>query len=367
VTAINAQGFTYVDQCNGAQILFDKVNATGGINGRQIDYVGCRDDGATTDKDTAETRRLIEQDKVFAIVPASIVFTGSDVAAKAGIPYFGWGISPYFCNNDQGFGFNGCTGPTTDQWVSTSSANLIKTMAPDAETIGTIHHDIPPGRVNGAAIDKGLKAAGYEVVYDDGSVPLTGVADWTPYVQKIVEADPDVFFSELSYTVPLAAALKAAGYDGIIMDAVSYNPKLLQDAASAQALEGMYMTTNQAPYESSNPGIKQMVADVEQYGDEDQALTSELAQGYFAAAMFVDIATKAGKDLTYESFYDVANGGSYCFDGGGALGKACFPKAHTDVVPCNGLVTVTDKKFVSKLDITCAQPGPGSSGSTPGA
>ena len=69
VEVVNGQGYSYSDVCNGAQVEFDAVNAAGGVNGRKINYTGCLDDGGTTKTDNSQTTRLVEQDKVFAIVP----------------------------------------------------------------------------------------------------------------------------------------------------------------------------------------------------------------------------------------------------------------------------------------------------------
>ncbi|MGD9996415.1 MAG: ABC transporter substrate-binding protein [Ilumatobacteraceae bacterium] len=367
VQVVNGQGYSYENMCKGAEVVFDKVNATGGINGRTIDWVGCRDDGGVSDTDTAETQRLIEQDEVFAIVPASIIFTGSEIAQQANVPYFGWGISPYFCNNEQGFGFNGCTGPTDPEWTNSTWAKLAKTVVPDAKTVGHISLDIPPGKVNAAATKRGYEAEGLELVYDDGSLPLTGVADFTPYVQKILEANPDVMVIQIQTPIPLISALRAAGYEGATFDAVSYGPTYLEDEAAAQALEGSYILTSVTPFESTDvPGIKQLLEDVQTYGDADQVVNDQFAMGYFSAMMFVDMATKAGPDLTYESFYDVANHGDYCFNGDGALGDICYPAGHANQSGCLALVQVVDGAYVPREPMTCTT-GIGNNGGVPGS
>ena len=50
----------------GAKAYFDYVNSRGGVNGRRIDYVA-RDDASDPVRTVAETRRLVEQDGVFAV------------------------------------------------------------------------------------------------------------------------------------------------------------------------------------------------------------------------------------------------------------------------------------------------------------
>jgi len=56
----------YASIARGAKAYFDYVNSTGGVNGRRIEY-RARDDASDPVRTVAETRRLVEQDGVFAI------------------------------------------------------------------------------------------------------------------------------------------------------------------------------------------------------------------------------------------------------------------------------------------------------------
>jgi branched-chain amino acid transport system substrate-binding protein len=50
----------------GAHAYVDYVNSRGGVNGRQVEYL-IRDDASDPDEALAQTRRLVEQDQVFAV------------------------------------------------------------------------------------------------------------------------------------------------------------------------------------------------------------------------------------------------------------------------------------------------------------
>ena len=56
----------YASIARGAKAYFDYVNSHGGVNGRRIEYTA-RDDASDPVRTVAETRRLVEQDGVFAI------------------------------------------------------------------------------------------------------------------------------------------------------------------------------------------------------------------------------------------------------------------------------------------------------------
>jgi branched-chain amino acid transport system substrate-binding protein len=56
----------YASIARGAKAYFDYVDSRGGVNGRRIEYT-MRDDASDPVRTVAETRRLVEQDGVFAI------------------------------------------------------------------------------------------------------------------------------------------------------------------------------------------------------------------------------------------------------------------------------------------------------------
>lgn len=62
----------------GAQAYFAQLNATGGINGRKVELVAL-DDGYETEKAVANTRKLINEHKVFALM----AFYGSSPTTEA--------------------------------------------------------------------------------------------------------------------------------------------------------------------------------------------------------------------------------------------------------------------------------------------
>lgn len=77
----------------GIEAAFAEINAQGGIHGRRLLLVS-RDDGYDPDRSLAETRRSLDEDKVFALIgavgtPTSIVT--APLAAAAGVPF----IAPF--------------------------------------------------------------------------------------------------------------------------------------------------------------------------------------------------------------------------------------------------------------------------------
>src|SRR5688500_17847224 len=77
------------ENLNGAQLLTDELNANGGINGRQIELVVYNSESAP-DKAVAGARKLIQQDKVAAIVGLGLISEAQAVApiVKDGPPTY---------------------------------------------------------------------------------------------------------------------------------------------------------------------------------------------------------------------------------------------------------------------------------------
>src|ERR1043166_6199997 len=75
----------------GIQAAFDEANARGGVHGRKLKLVS-RDDGYEPDRAIAETKKLIEEDKVFALIgpvgtPTSAA--AQPIATAAHVPFIG--------------------------------------------------------------------------------------------------------------------------------------------------------------------------------------------------------------------------------------------------------------------------------------
>jgi branched-chain amino acid transport system substrate-binding protein len=75
----------------GIQAAFDEVNAKGGVHGRKLKLVS-RDDGYEPERAIAQTRKLIEEDKVFALIgpvgtPTSAA--AQPIATAAHVPFIG--------------------------------------------------------------------------------------------------------------------------------------------------------------------------------------------------------------------------------------------------------------------------------------
>lgn len=346
---------TYVGMDVGAKVVFDKVNAAGGIAGRTIDFLGVFDDNDNNETNAEQARKLVQQEKVFAVAPViTNFFAGAEFLQRANTPYFGWAFHEAFCNTEQGFGFSGCLVAKGADVKSTGWPAMMLELFPDLEKVAFIAEDTDAGRNAVPQFVRGAPHLGLEVVYADTSLPFGGGPDLTPYVQEIISAEPDIVFMTLAAAaaIQLAGRLKAAGYEGIIAAPTTYDPRIAAAPQVAEALDGVYNNVGFDNFQSTSKGIRTMLADVEEYAPADTLITQPLASGYFSALLLVRILEEVGEDLTHERFYEVANGG-FTYDADGAIGEITYPEAHEISPQCGSIAQLKDGKYVSSLKLTC--------------
>jgi ABC-type branched-subunit amino acid transport system substrate-binding protein len=286
----------------GAQAVFDKVNASGGVNGRKIkDNV--LDDGYTAPKAVANARTFIDQ-PVFAVfggygtVPAQSI---APILQQARVPY----LFPYQGNPYPGDNSIFLVMPLyRNQTVAIIKAALQKygkgsvyaLVGKTADTPQTVQD------AQKATTDAGGTWAGYDEVSQ-------GTADYTPYVLRMKQAHPD-------YVLVSTTPTDCARYVFAMV---------AQGALPAKHILGLQTLAtesfiNAVPLEASNvvfaPGptaaasSKQAgdcVATIHKYSPGTQ-ITMETLWGCGTAQLLVYALQKAGPNLTREGLLRTLEG-----------------------------------------------------------
>jgi len=349
----------------GAQARFERANREGGVNGRKIKYLGSADNKLDPSQDLPTVKKIVEQDKAFAIVPmvSPVLAAGGTYLVNNKVPFYGWGISPSFCNNDVGFGYTGCLVPSDPKdTVSTASAGLVEKLLGikdgTGKTVALISEDDVAGQFGIKVIQAAFVADHWKVTYSQSKLPSTSpTTDFSPYAQAILTSNggkaPDVMFHVT--TVPnaegLTKALSNSGFKGIQMNAVTYDPAFLEGAAGDN-LDKEYVFIQYAAFEENTPATQQMLKDVQAVKSSQKVLTQDIAIGYYSADIFLNDLKKAGKNLSRDGFLKVANDGS-TYNVPGGIGPVSYPANHTASVPCGSLVQINSGKYVAKVPLTC--------------
>jgi hypothetical protein len=350
----------------GAKARFARANREGGVAGRTIDFKGAIDNQIDPSKDLSIAKQIVMQDKAFAAVPvvSAVLSQGGQFWTQNNIPFFGWGISPAFCNNDVGFGFTGCLVPTNkDNRVSTAAAGLLdKSLGiPNGKgkTVALIAEDDTAGSFGLKTVEAAFVADGWKVTYGKASLPSgSPVTDFTPFAQAILTSNsghaPDVMFhvTKPPNIVGLSNSLRNSGFKGVQVNAVTYGKSFLASGSSRAALDGEYVYIQYGSFENGSAANQQMLADVKAVAPKQTQLTQDIAIGYYSADLFLHDLQKVGHKLSRKAFLAAANDGS-TYQVPNGLGTLSYPKNHVSAVPCGSLVQIKDGAFVNKVSLSC--------------
>jgi len=334
----------------GINARFNRENDQGGVSGRMLDYVETVDDKHDANTNLTEIRRLVQEEQVFAIVPNMTPEFGGPAAKfleQQHVPFVGWGIAEAWCDNDYGYGFTGCIVPpasipnTGDTWGKLLD-KYFKAQGDNqggkGKTAAVITEDNDTGKRGLQEIVFQAKKGGNKVVYQKAAVPAgQAISDYSPFVNDMLSSNnggpPDIIYlvTAATNTLGLAGALKDAGYQGLITNAVGYDPALVQGARR----EGVF-TQFDLPQDTENPAMQNIIEAFSTVGVSADKISQPALAAYFSADMFVQILKKVGKNLTPERFAKAAS--KFTYEIPGVIGPTKFPTAFKQGAPCGTLV-----------------------------
>ena len=352
----NVYDLYYGDGRVGVEARLKEANDAGGVHGRKIEFVGAEDDNNETTKGLENVQRLVEQDKVFALLPVLAGnFGGGDYIVQNNIPTFGWGTHPAFCGNTVAFGFTGCVSNPSLKTGSNALGHVLeKQMGGTDHTIAFIGEDTDSATGGLTLLEASVKDRGFDVVMAESSLPAPPdvLGDVSPFVAKLMKSanggQPDlIYIIATTSGTTIAKALQDAGYKGMIVTP-SYSPILLK----AAGYNGTWVNTQMGmdPTVPANAAMMKAVAAI----DPEMKLNLAVSAGYWSADFFVKALEATGKDLTVENLLATINDG-FTYEADGVVGKSTWPKNHDVSVPCAALTEVVDSEFVPRVPLLCGE------------
>jgi branched-chain amino acid transport system substrate-binding protein len=349
----------------GAEAAFAGVNAKGGVAGRKIKFVESADDGGAVSSDLTTVQRLVEQDQVFALVPVLDPYfdESGPYLQQQKVPFFGWGIDAAFCNNPYAFGFTGCIVPppnvttTGTTWGALVDNYFKANGSPNGakgKTAAVISEDNATGKTGAIVIGAQVKKAGFKAVYVQSTLPPVPPGDYSPYINAMLTSAggkaPDAIFLTTSVpnTLKLAVALPAAGYKGVLTNAVLYDPR-----AVSILKQNFAFTQFDVPADTSNPAMQQIVANIKAVGGPNVSITQGMLSAYFSADAFVKVLQKVGKNLTPQTMAAAMKNFTYQIPT--VVGPTVYPAAQTEGSPCGALVGSDGTTFSISVKFSCYQ------------
>ncbi len=282
----------------GLQAAFEEANKTG-VNGRKLKLISV-DDGYEPDKSIAATKKLIDEDKVFALIGAVGTPTASatqPLATAANVPFIGAFTGAAFLRNAQlanVINVRASYGAETEAWI----AHLTKDL--NVKKIAIFYQDDAFGRsgLDGvkAAMDKrGLQLVA-EATYERNTVAVKSA------LLKLKAAEPEAVVMVGAYK-PCAEFIKLART--LDFNPVFVNISFVGATALAKELgaDGKGVVVSQVvpfPWDASLKVVADYQAAIKAI---DPKATPEFVslEGYLVGRLAVSALQKAGANVTRET------------------------------------------------------------------
>lgn len=226
---------------NALEMVVDKMNAEGGLNGVPVDCIVYDDQGSPEEAVKVVTK-LVEVDKIDACVTSCIssaVLATGEALNKAEIVSFGTGLSPTYMAQGWEYVFRACVNSdyTTPKTVELATELGIKSVAvfrgQDESAIATANSFIAN------CSEMGIEVL-TEEAYNDGD------SDFSGQITRIISSKPDaVFMSTVGATYGIfIKQLRQYGYEGLILN----KEALPTDAVEVAGIDNANLVGFAAPY-----------------------------------------------------------------------------------------------------------------------
>jgi branched-chain amino acid transport system substrate-binding protein len=286
---------TYAPAIEGLRIYVDRLNASGGINGKKIKLV-IEDDSAQPSKAAANAKKMLSEDSPVLLLNASLSSTYAPVIAEAknaGVPLlFASSVCPkdvYPPAQEAEF----CTTAFAATYDSRAALSFVKEGAKEPVKIGFAAMAIPLSRAEMDFAESQAPAIGMTVVDKEVIPPPT--ADYTPFATKINEAGANWAFSWAPWVTQVRTfeALRRLGWSG---DYITWAHIEAEDELKRIKDPKLYVIGANALFEDALPIQKDIADAVKEAGGKYPA--DEMSEGWIAGMVLEAALKGAGAEAT---------------------------------------------------------------------
>jgi ABC-type branched-subunit amino acid transport system substrate-binding protein len=283
---------------NGVKAYLDWINAQGGVHGRKIELITL-DDGYEPSRTVPNTRKLIEEHKVFALigyvgtptsVPAIPVFT------EARVPFFG----PFTGAEALRTPFNRYIFHVRASYYDETEKIVEQVLSIGGKSIAVFYQDDAYGQAGLKGVEiamqkRGLKIAALGTV-ERNTVKVEGA------VRTINAAKPDAVVMISAYTscAEFIRQMKRAGSTSTFYNVSFVGSKALADALGKDGVGVAISQVMPFPWGTAVPVVKEYQRLSAMAGNKDFNFSA--IEGFLVAKVFVEGLKRAGRNLTRESF-----------------------------------------------------------------
>lgn len=350
----------------GIEAYFDMVNAAGGVDGRQIDFIHY-DDEFLPENGVTYAEKLLEDDEVFAFVGhfgTPIVGATLDYLKDAGIPqvYYATGVSVLF--NEAATGTDKSSFPVQPIYDAEGQVMVARAVAEFSATkIGVIYtnDDAGKGIFNGIEI----QAASEGITLVSEQVAATAT-DMSAAALSLFSAGVDTVIVAANQ-VPAQIAVKALSAAGntspVIVSYVNASPAFIEGIAETLVNFDVYSSAWINIFDDEGaltPEYALFVAEVSKV-DAAYAANPYAMAGWIAAAFFVEGLERAeGEVLSWANYIEAMEsapvpnplGGFVDYADGRRVGTQSMSLTKAVIIVVEGVDTYTFEAFRPMETIT---------------
>jgi branched-chain amino acid transport system substrate-binding protein len=283
----------------GIRAAFEEANKKGGVHGRKLDLVSV-DDGYEPDKSIAATKKLIEQDKVFALIGAVGTPTAAaaqPIATAAKVPFIGAFTGAMFLRNtklENVINIRASYDAETEAWVKHLTEDL------KIKKIAIFYQDDAFGRAGLSGFKKAMDKRGMEIAAE-GTFERNTVAVKSALL-TLKRAEPEAVVMVGPYK-PCAEFIKLARK--IEFNPVFVNISFVGAGSLAKELgpDGNGVVVSQVvpfPWDVSIKAVADYHAAMKAVDPQAEPGFVSL-EGYLVGRLAIAALDKAGKDVTRDS------------------------------------------------------------------
>jgi branched-chain amino acid transport system substrate-binding protein len=291
------------DIFDGVNAYFEMVNSQGGVHGRTIRVVAEYDDNTQASKNLASVRTLVEEDRVFAVLPvATPIFAGAPYLADRNIPTFGWVLNDEWTLGESLIGA-GTTGIECLECTETFTYLPFIAQLMGVKKVGVLSYSAAQAKQCAEGQQGALKKYGFDVAFADTSLTF-GFADISAQIARMKDSGIELLATCMDGdgSARVSKAMREAGLKDVKQYwPIGYDPKLLEQFP--KEMEGVYMQSTTMPFNfvDSSPGLQSYFDWMEK--TEGQVGESSL-QGWILADEFTKALEAAGEEPTRQKLID---------------------------------------------------------------
>ncbi|GLC98068.1 lipoprotein [Cupriavidus sp. TA19] len=284
----------------GARLYFDHINQQGGIYGRKI-RLEALDDYYEPEPAAKNTRKLIEEDRVFALfgyVGTPTSQAALPLAIQARVPFFG----PYTGARSVREPRSRYVFHVRAGYGDEAMAILRQIQTTGLKRVAVVYNDDAYGKAELEELERALKSAadsGVQLVAREAVVRNT--MEIGDAMQGVLKASPDTVVMISAYRTAGAFVKEALrrGYNGQFYNVSFVGTQALANEVGAKGSGVIISQVMPHPGNATLPVVREYLRLLQAAGKPNEFDYASI-EGYIAAKAFADGLRRAGKDLTRE-------------------------------------------------------------------